>query len=144
MKLTVLVDNNTVVDRYFLGEPGVSYFIECDDGKYLFDTGYSDIFLRNATKMDINLLQLDAVIISHGHNDHTWGLGELVKLYSEAIYEGYECKKPAIIAHPDAFLDKNVDGLDVGAMLSIDQLKKLFSVKLEKEPVWLSEKLGRL
>ena len=141
MKLTVLVDNNTVVDRYFLGEPGVSYFIECDDGKYLFDTGYSDIFLRNATKMDINLLQLDAVIISHGHNDHTWGLGELVKLYSEAIYEGYECKKPAIIAHPDAFLDKNVDGLDVGAMLSIDQLKKLFSVKLEKEPVWLSEKL---
>ena len=141
MKLTVLVDNNTVVDRYFHGEPGVSYFIECDDGKYLFDTGYSDIFLRNATKMDINLLQLDAVIISHGHNDHTWGLGELVKLYSEAIYEGYECKKPAIIAHPDAFLDKNVDGLDVGAMLSIDQLKKLFSVKLEKEPVWLSEKL---
>ena len=141
MKLTVLVDNNTVIDRYFLGEPGVSYFIECDDGKYLFDTGYSDIFLRNATKMDINLLQLDAVIISHGHNDHTWGLGELVKLYSEAIYEGYECKKPAIIAHPDAFLDKNVDGLDVGAMLSIDQLKKLFSVKLEKEPVWLSEKL---
>jgi len=141
MKLTVLVDNNTVIDRYFLGEPGVSYFIECDDGKYLFDTGYSDIFLRNATKMDINLLQLDAVIISHGHNDHTWGLGELVKLYSEAIYEGYECKKPAIIAHPDAFLDKNVDGLDVGAMFSIDQLKKLFSVKLEKEPVWLSEKL---
>ena len=141
MKLTVLVDNNTVIDRYFLGEPGVSYFIECDDGKYLFDTGYSDIFLRNATKMDINLLQLDAVIISHGHNDHTWGLGELVKLYSEAIYEGYECKKPAIIAHPDAFLDKNVDGLDVGAMLSIDQLKKLFSVKLEKEPVWLSANL---
>jgi 7,8-dihydropterin-6-yl-methyl-4-(beta-D-ribofuranosyl)aminobenzene 5'-phosphate synthase len=141
MKLTVLVDNNTVVDRYFHGEPGVSYFIECDDGKYLFDTGYSDIFLRNATKLCINLLQLDAVIISHGHNDHTWGLGELVKLYSEAIYEGYECKKPAVIAHPDAFLDKNVDGLDVGSMLSVNQLKKIFSVSLEKEPVWLSAKL---
>jgi 7,8-dihydropterin-6-yl-methyl-4-(beta-D-ribofuranosyl)aminobenzene 5'-phosphate synthase len=30
MKLTVLVDNNTIIDRYFFGEPGVSYLIECD------------------------------------------------------------------------------------------------------------------
>ncbi len=28
MKLTVLVDNNTEIDRYFYGEPGVSYLIE--------------------------------------------------------------------------------------------------------------------
>jgi len=27
MKLTVLVDNNTLIDRYFIGEPGVSYLI---------------------------------------------------------------------------------------------------------------------
>ncbi|WP_378955972.1 MBL fold metallo-hydrolase [Pelosinus sp. sgz500959] len=141
MKLTVLVDNNTMIDRYFTGEPGVAYFIECDDRRYLFDTGYSDIFLRNATKMGINLLALDAVVISHGHNDHTWGLGELAKLYSEGVYEGYECQKPMVIAHPDAFLDKNIDGFDVGAMLSIHQLKKTFSLKLDKEPIWLTEKL---
>lgn len=141
MKLTVLVDNNTMIDRYFHGEPGVSYFIECDHGKYLFDTGYSEIFLHNAAKMNINLLALDAVIISHGHNDHTWGLGGLVKLYSEAKSEGYGCKKPAVIAHPDAFFDKNVDGIDVGSMLSVHQLKKLFSVNLAKEPLWLTKKL---
>lgn len=141
MKLTVLVDNNTMIDRYFHGEPGVSYFIECDDKKYLFDTGYSDLFLRNSAKMGINLLALDAVVISHGHNDHTWGLGELVKLYSEAAYEGYECKITTVIAHPDAFLDKNVDGLDVGSMLSMNQLKKSFSLRLGKEPLWLTEKL---
>ena len=141
MKLTVLVDNNTMIDRYFHGEPGVSYLIECDDRKYLFDTGYSEIFLKNATKMSINLLTLDAVVISHGHNDHTWGLGELIKLYSEAKYEGYGSKKPAVIAHPDAFLDKNVDGLDVGSMFSIHQLKKTFSLRLSKEPIWLTEKL---
>ena len=141
MKLTVLVDNNTMIDRYFQGEPGVSYFIECDERKYLFDTGYSDIFMRNATKMGISLLALDAVVISHGHNDHTWGLGELVKLYSEATYEGYGCKKPMLIAHPDAFFDKNVDGLDVGSMLSANQLNKLFPLKLSEKPIWLSEKL---
>ena len=73
MKLTVLVDNNTIIDRYFQGVPGVSYFIECDDRRYLFDTGYSDLFLKNATKMGIKLSVLDGVVISHGHNDHTWG-----------------------------------------------------------------------
>jgi len=33
MKLTVLSDNNTIIDRYFVGEPAVSYFIECDGKK---------------------------------------------------------------------------------------------------------------
>ncbi len=28
MKLTVLVDNNTLIDKYCLGEPAVSYWIE--------------------------------------------------------------------------------------------------------------------
>jgi 7,8-dihydropterin-6-yl-methyl-4-(beta-D-ribofuranosyl)aminobenzene 5'-phosphate synthase len=141
VKLTVLVDNNTIIDKYFYAEPGVSYFIECDDNKYLFDTGYSDVFLRNATKMGINLLALDGVVISHGHNDHTWGLGELVKLYSEAGYDRYGSTKPVIIAHPDAFLDRNVDGLDVGSMLSSKQLIKTFSLKLGKEPIWLTNKI---
>ncbi|MBU2703075.1 dihydropterin-6-yl-methyl-4-(beta-D-ribofuranosyl)aminobenzene 5'-phosphate synthase 7-8 [Sporomusaceae bacterium BoRhaA] len=141
MKLTVLVDNHTLIDRYFQGEPGVSYFIECDDRKYLFDTGYSGIFLRNAIKMGIDLLTLDGVVISHGHNDHTWGLNELVKLYSEAIAEGHRCKKPTVIAHPDAFLDKNVDGLDVGSMFSSNQLKKSFSLELGKQSLWLTDRL---
>ena len=141
MILTVLVDNNTTIDRYFYGEPGVSYFIECDDKKYLFDTGYSDIFLQNAAKMGIDLLAVDTIVLSHGHNDHTWGLCELVKRYSEATAEGYEHKKTSIIAHPDAFLDKNVAGLDVGSMFSANQLQKSFSLKLSKEPLWLTEKL---
>lgn len=138
MKLTVLVDNNTIIDRYFHGEPGVSYFIECDNKRYLFDAGYSDIFLKNATKMGINLLALDGILISHGHNDHTWGLGELVKHYSEA---NYEFQKPLIMAHPDAFLEKNMDGEDIGSMLSSNQLNKVFTVSLSKEPVWLADKL---
>jgi len=141
MKLTVLVDNNTIIDRYFHGEPGVAFFIECEDKNYLFDTGYSDIFIRNATKMGIDLLALDGVVLSHGHNDHTGGVGALVRLYSEATYEGYKCKKPTVIAHPDAFLDKNVDGIDIGSMLSASQVKKAFSVKLGKESVWLTEKV---
>ncbi len=56
MKLTVLVDNNTLIDRYFYGEPGISYFIADEDKRILFDVGYSDVFIRNAQKMNIDLL----------------------------------------------------------------------------------------
>jgi 7,8-dihydropterin-6-yl-methyl-4-(beta-D-ribofuranosyl)aminobenzene 5'-phosphate synthase len=139
MKLIVLVDNHTLIDRYFQGEPGVAYFIECNGKNYLFDTGYSDLFLKNAVKMNVNLLQLEAVVLSHGHNDHTWGLGELVKFYSEAA--GHSVEHPALVAHPDAFLDKKDQGLDIGSMLSLSQLKKSFVVQLSKNPLWLNDKL---
>ena len=90
----------------------------------------------NCDSIAINLLTLNGVVISHGHNDHIWGLSELLKLYSEAAYEGYDHTKPMVIAHPDAFLDRNVDSVAVGSMLSSDQLKKSFSLKFAKQPIW--------
>ena len=48
MKLRVLMDNHTEIDAYYLGEPAVSYWIEDEGRKFLFDTGYSDAFLKNA------------------------------------------------------------------------------------------------
>ena len=74
MQLTVLVDNNTLIDRYYLGEPGVAYYLEDGDVRILFDVGYSDIFLRNAQALGIDLSRLQQVVLSHGHNDHTRGL----------------------------------------------------------------------
>ena len=63
MKLVVLVDNNTLNDKYYIGEPAVSYYIEVDGKKVLFDTGYSDVFIRNARKMNINVDNIDAKIL---------------------------------------------------------------------------------
>ena len=48
MKLTVLVDNNTYIDQYYLGEPAVCYYIEDGETRLLLDTGYSDVYIRNA------------------------------------------------------------------------------------------------
>ena len=78
MKLKVLTDNYTYIDQYYLGEPGLSIYIEADGRRFLLDTGYSDVFLRNAVKMQINLKALDGIIFSHGHNDHTAGLPYLL------------------------------------------------------------------
>ena len=33
MKLTVLVDNNSLIDKYYYAEPALSFFIEVDGKK---------------------------------------------------------------------------------------------------------------
>lgn len=74
MKLTVLTDNHTHIDQYYLGEPALCLHIETDGRKILLDTGYSDVCLRNSRAMGIDLRQVDTIVLSHGHNDHTRGL----------------------------------------------------------------------
>ena len=103
MKITILTDNNTIIDRYFIGEPGFSAYIEDGNIKILFDLGYSDVFLRNAQKMRINLSALDFVAVSHGHCDHTWGLEFLIRYYAEQEFEKVKYKRPKLIAHPKTF-----------------------------------------
>lgn len=142
MKLTVLIDNNTLIDRYFLGEPGVSYLIQNDNKQILFDVGYSNAFIINAQKLNLNLLQNDFVILSHGHLDHTWGLDPLIKLYTEAKIESVPFKNPNLIAHPDIFKTRSVDGLnEIGCTISESKAAKHFEMKLTKEPFWLTDKL---
>jgi 7,8-dihydropterin-6-yl-methyl-4-(beta-D-ribofuranosyl)aminobenzene 5'-phosphate synthase len=142
MRLTVLVDNNTLIDRYFYGEPGVSYFIKDEGQRILFDVGYSDVFIKNAQKMNINLRDIDFLVISHGHLDHTWGLDPLIRLYTEAMIEEINYRKPTLIAHPLTFLTKMLNGLEeVGSIISEEKLSRHFQIKLSKEPVWLTEKL---
>jgi len=77
MKLRVLVDNNTLTDRPFVGEPALAHFIEAEGKKILFDVRYSDVFVTNAGKLHIDLLDVDFVELSHGHLDHTWGSSPL-------------------------------------------------------------------
>lgn len=141
LKLTVLVDNNTLIDRYFLGEPGVSYLIEEGEKHILFDAGYSDAFITNASRMNIDLYDIDSVVISHGHMDHTWGLFYLIKRYAEAKIEKIRCKTPDLVAHPLAFLTKTADDEEIGTVITEDTLSRHFNMKFCREPVWLTENL---
>jgi 7,8-dihydropterin-6-yl-methyl-4-(beta-D-ribofuranosyl)aminobenzene 5'-phosphate synthase len=142
MKLTVLVDNNTLIDRYFIGEPGVSYLILEGNKQILFDVGYSDAFIINAKKMNLDLLQTDFIVLSHGHVDHTWGLDPLIKMYTEAKFESVPFKIPTVVAHPSVFLTKSIDGLnEIGCTISESKLRRHVELKLSKEPVWLTDKL---
>ena len=129
ISLTVLVDNTTLTDRYFSGEPGLSFLIETDGKKILFDTGYSDLFLQNAQKMGINLLDLDMVVLSHGHLDHSGGLFPLIRHMTRSIIEGIPVKKPLLVAHPWCFYPRPKSPVpDTGTVLSEQELSRFFDV----------------
>ena len=134
MKLTVLMDNNTYIDQYFLGEPAFSVYIEDGDERILFDTGYSDAFIRNAEEMQIDLGALTYIVLSHGHNDHSRGL--------TFLWDKFDLKNVKLIAHPGVFLPKRYEGLDVGAPFTKeDCLAHGLQVIDGSKPVQITERL---
>lgn len=142
MKLTVLVDNNTYIDRYFLAEPALSFFIEDDGKRILFDCGYSNIFFENARKMGIDLRFLDYLVLSHCHLDHTWGVETLIREYTEAQLEKQDFQKPLLVAHPEVFVSTFVEGVgEIGTLLSENKTQSHFTLQLSKDPVALTENL---
>lgn len=142
MRLKVLIDNNTLIDRYFIGEPGVSYYIEADGKKVLFDLGYSQAYLQNGMKMGVDFSDLDYIVISHSHLDHTWGMDPLIKHFNEVKMEGNNYKRPTFVAHPEVFVPRSFNGEDeFGMTLNSNIVFKYMNDGLSKEPVWLSENL---
>lgn len=142
MRITVLVDNTTLTGRYLLGEPGLSILVEHGGQRILLDVGYSDVFLRNAAKLGQDLLNLDRVVLSHGHLDHTWGLTELIRLRTEAAIMRQTVPATELLAHPLALHGKYRGRLpEIGSLMGAEQLGRHFSLNLRRQPMVLGEGL---
>lgn len=124
MKVTVLVDNDTLVGINFQGEPALSFYVEEGGKKILFDTGFSDLFLKNAQILGIDLTDLDAIVFSHGHDDHMGGLYHLMEYYKARQVE----KKVNLILHPNALCPKCLNGKNMGNVLSPQLLEGYFNI----------------
>jgi 7,8-dihydropterin-6-yl-methyl-4-(beta-D-ribofuranosyl)aminobenzene 5'-phosphate synthase len=75
-----------------IGEWGFSAIVDVDGHRILFDTGARpDTVLINTNVLKVDLSNVDEVILTHNHDDHTGGLITLRKAYSE--------KNPAALAH---------------------------------------------
>lgn len=95
MKWTVLSDNRRCEDSLEI-EHGLSILLETEKHRILLDTGASDVFIRNAEKMGIDLSTMDYVFISHGHSDHAGGLKHLMEINNKA----------KVLVSPDAMSGK--------------------------------------
>ena len=95
MKWTVISDNRTCNDL-LQTEHGLSILLETEHHRILLDTGASDVFIRNAEKMGIDLSTVDYVFISHGHSDHAGGLKHFMEINDKA----------KVIVSPDALKEK--------------------------------------
>lgn len=73
MIIKTLVEN-TSISKDFGNEHGLSLYIETNALKNLFDVGASELFLKNAEKLGVNITDVDFLVISHGHYDHGGGL----------------------------------------------------------------------
>lgn len=100
--VTFLVDN-AVHGRHLQAEHGLALHIRTEEHCLLFDTGQTDLLVRNARTLGIGLETVEAVVLSHGHYDHTGGL--------RAARELAPCAR--LYAHPavvDAKFAGNSDG----------------------------------
>ena len=80
IRVTALVEN-TAFGRHTRGEHGLALWIEAGSERVLLDTGPApEVLLHNAKLFGIDLTSTDAVVLSHGHYDHTGGLEEVLRL----------------------------------------------------------------
>lgn len=93
LKITILVENTVGVPAGVIGEWGLAMLLDFGDEKILIDTGEQGNIVGNAGTLGIDLHQIDRVVLSHGHYDHTGGLIEFLK----------ERGKVPVYAHPEIF-----------------------------------------
>lgn len=128
MKISILTEN--CAGSHFLAEHGLSYLIEIDNEKILFDTGHSDVFLKNGQKLEIDIQQeIQKVVLSHGHWDHTYGLKHL--------------RNKKIITHPHSIIRMfaTEEFKDVKLELTPKELEEKFELDLTQMPQNITENL---
>ena len=78
-RITTLIENSQGEHLALVSEHGLSFCVETGGCKLLFDTGQSGNFIANAAELRIGLDDLDFVVLSHGHYDHSGGLRALLE-----------------------------------------------------------------
>ena len=128
MRLYILTENSA--GGKFFAEHGLSYVLEIDEQKILFDTGHSDVFLKNAVKMGIDIKKdINIVILSHGHWDHGDGLRYLQNM--------------KLITHPSSFIRRfrKRDFSPVGLSMSKSEIISKFDLNESSAPLRISTNL---
>jgi len=87
----------------------ITAYIGSDKRTLLFDAGpHGETLLRNAKILGVDLAQVEAVVLSHGHWDHAGGLVSAIK----EITVGRGANKVECYVHPGMFAERAVQKPD--------------------------------
>ncbi len=92
VRVTVVV-NDEARDPRLRAEHGWSAWLECGGRQVLLDTGQGPALAPNAAALGLPWERLEAVLLSHGHYDHTGGLAGALS----------QAARVAVYAHPAAW-----------------------------------------
>jgi 7,8-dihydropterin-6-yl-methyl-4-(beta-D-ribofuranosyl)aminobenzene 5'-phosphate synthase len=112
VKITTLIENSPGEHHALQAEHGLSFFIEKDGHKLLFDTGQSGKIIENAAQLRVDLTSLEYVVLSHGHYDHSGGLQSLATITTDfklIMGQGFFDKKYGCKKNSYEYLGNNFD-----------------------------------
>lgn len=124
-RIKILCENTAGSTFGIIGEHGFSVLVEQQGNLLLFDTGQGYSLLQNARMLGVRLEEVQHIVLSHGHYDHTGGL-------AQALYPPREVR---VTAHPDIFQPKY-------ALLQTAEGQKTFYIGMPHNRDYLQGSLG--
>lgn len=95
LTITVVVDNLAGKPE-FKAEHGLSLWVETPGFTFLLDAGRGEAFAHNLKALGMEGRELNAVVLSHGHYDHTGGLPAVLERWNSV----------PVYLHPEAVLPR--------------------------------------
>lgn len=76
--LRTLLENQLSQNKALQAEHGLSFLVETEGKKILFDCSAGKAARHNAGKMNVSLKDVDYVVLSHSHYDHAGGYPDMI------------------------------------------------------------------